>query len=278
MREWLSAVLRAVASLLRPGQVTSPAAGPQESWGSGAADVTSPAADGNGRKIAGVPLEPLLGAHRVFDATALWHLAHDGLSVNGRVQGTVGEPATARRAFDFFGAEFRAAAREFSVPIELLVACACAEAGVHIRQGREAACRSERREPGFISYAATPHRVSIGVMHTLLSTARGALGYPGLMAEDLCDPRVSIRAGAAYIASQRFQTRWDPPLVGAAYNAGGVYDDPVPGLPFSLRDFPAGEDRHVERFCLYFNDVWRLVLADRGLAAGAPSLVREIAV
>lgn len=227
-------------------------------------------------QLVGVDMPALTTPHGMFDSTARWRLTPLGLEVNGKVQGTAGAPLTARAAFDLFGVEFRAAARQFGVPIELLVACACAEAGVDIRKGREAARMSERREPGFVSYAATPHRVSIGVMHTLLSTARTALGDPALQAVDLCTPSTSIRAGAAYIASQKRTTKFDPPLVAAAYNAGGVYDDPTPGLPFSLRDFPAGEDRHIERFVAWFNDVCRLVNEDPRLAAGAPSFMRAL--
>lgn len=228
--------------------------------------------------LRGVDLAYLTQPHGVFDSTARWHLTPRGLAVNGVVTGTPGEPRTASLALEFFGIEFRAAAKQFGVPIELLVACACAEAGVHIRQGREPARMSERREPGFVSYAATPHRVSIGVMHTLLSTARQALADPLLQAIDLHQPSVAIRAGAAYIAGQKRHTRFDPPLVAGAYNAGGVYDDPTPGLPFSLRDFPAGQDRHIERFVGYFNDVCKVIEAAPEIHAGsAPSFVRALA-
>ena len=239
-------------------------------------DVIAPIT-GRGRlQLLNVDMKQLTTPHGAFDSTELWRLTPLGLEVGGKVRGTAGEPRTAMMAFEFFGVEFRAAARDFGVPVELLVACACAEAGVDIRRGKEAARLSERREPGFVSYAATPHRVSIGVMHTLLSTARAALGDPGLQAIDLCSPSTSIRAGAAYIAGPRPKTHYDPPLVGAAYNAGGVYDDPVAGLPFSLRDFPAGEDRHVERFCAYFNDVCRLVNEDPQRALGVPSFMRAL--
>ncbi len=219
-------------------------------------------------------LDALTRPHGAFDSTARWQLTPAGLSINGRSpEGTPGEPFTASQAMAFFGEEFRAAALEFGVPIELLVACACAEAGVHIRRGREAARNSERREPGFVTYDTTPHRVSVGVMHTLISTARQTLRAPSLSHTDLRDPRTSIRAGASYIASQQPKTGYDPPLVGAAYNAGGVYDDPTPGLPYSLRDFPSGADRHVERFVAYFNDVCRLVADKRINARGVPSFV-----
>lgn len=219
-------------------------------------------------------LDALQRPHGAFDSTSKWHLTPMGLSVDGKPpKGTPGEPLTASQAFAFFGPEFRSASAEFGVPIELVVACACAEAGIHIRQGRDAARLSERKEPGFTSYAATPHRVSIGVMHTLLSTAREALARPSLTEVDLRDPLTSIRAGVAYMAKQRRTTGYDPPLVGAAYNAGGVYDDPAKGLPYSLRDYPAGEDRHVERFVAYFNDVCRLVWETPPLARGAPSFM-----
>lgn len=227
--------------------------------------------------LSGVDLAPLMQPHGAFDSRSTWCLTRDGFVLNGKApRGTPGEPLTARAALSLFSIEFRAAASEFGVPIELLVACACTETGVDIRRGRDAARAAERHEPGFTSYAASPHRVSIGVMQTLLSTARSALHDPLLQPVDLRSPSTSIRAGAAYMASQRRQTRYDPPLVAAAYNAGGVYDDPVPGLPFSLRDFPAGEDRHVERFCQFFNDAWAVLREDPRLTTGVPSFVRVL--
>lgn len=265
----LARILAALVALFR-----RPAAAPPPDSPAAAIPIPPvPAAD----RLPGIDLAYLTQPHGAFDSTARWHLTPRGLAVNGVVTGTPGEPETARKAFAFFGIEFRAAAKQYGVPIELLVACACAESGVHIRQGREQARMSERREPGFTSYGASPHRVSVGVMHTLISTARQALADPLLGAIDLQQPGVSIRAGAAYIGAQKRHTRFDPPLVAAAYNAGGVYDDPTPGLPFSLRDFPFGQDRHIERFVAYFNDVCGLVEADPALAGSAPSFVRALA-
>ena len=117
---------------------------------------------------------------------------------------------------DRFGSSIERWSEEFGVPAELVIATICTESG-----GDPA---DERREPGFVSYEVTPHRVSIGLMQTLISTAQSALGgLPGIDARWLLEPDNSIRAGTAYIAHQRSRTDFDPPVVACAYNAGGVY-------------------------------------------------------
>src|SRR4051794_37888263 len=63
---------------------------------------------------------------------------------------------------------------------------------------------------------------SVGLMQTLVTTARQVLGMTNLTADDLLNPATSIRAGTAYIAQQRVSTHFDPPLVAAAYNAGSL--------------------------------------------------------
>ena len=68
---------------------------------------------------------------------------------------------------------------------------------------------------------------------------------------ELADPALSIEAGVRYIAKQRRFTDYDPPLVAAAYNAGGLHP-PREGdaNPWRLRS--TGD--HISRFVQYFND------------------------
>lgn len=68
-----------------------------------------------------------------------------------------------------------------------------------------------RREPGYVSDRETPHRVSYGLMQTLISTARAAIGDSSIDRDYLLDPDGSIRAGTAYIAQQSKKTQFDPP-------------------------------------------------------------------
>ncbi len=69
--------------------------------------------------------------------------------------------------------------------------------------------------------------------------------------EALLDPETNLRAGACYIAQQRRLTAFQPPLVAAAYNAGGLHP-PREGddNPWRLRS--TGD--HISRFCQFFGD------------------------
>jgi hypothetical protein len=97
--------------------------------------------------------------------------------------------------------------------------------------------------------------VSIGCCQTLISTARAALHEPGLTADDLMQPAVSIRAAAAVIAGAVRITSLDPPLVAAAYNAGGLYYDGAAANRWKLRCYPIGTGAHIDRFVAFYNDL-----------------------
>ena len=212
-----------------------------------------------------------------------WRLTRAGLETRRgpgdaapRLCRTPGAPATAKRAIAWFGDEIEVAAAERGVPFELLVAALCAEA-VGAARSREAACAARREEPGFLSDEATPQRVSVGPMQTLIGTAREALRRPGLDAADLCDPLWSLRAGAAYMASQRAATGFDPVLAGAAYNAGSLRHERRPGNPWRLACFPPGTGAHVTRFASYFGDALAVLQEDPALAGNAPSFAAALA-
>ncbi len=44
------------------------------------------------------------------------------------------------------------------------------------------------------------------------------------------------------------QTRFDAPLVAAAYNAGGIYYNAASSNRWRLRQYPLGTSKHVDRF------------------------------
>ena len=101
-------------------------------------------------------------------------------------------------------------------------------------------------------------RTSVGLMQTLTGTASEVMGRP-VTAQELQDPKISIEAGVRYIASQREKTLYDPILVGAAYNAGGLHppreqDD----NPYRLRS----TKDHLTRTKLYYNDTVAVAKAD----------------
>ena len=229
-------------------------------------------------------LPALRRPHVVFSGGLRWCLTPEGVEVEGRPVAARGAMLAARRAFDWFGPHFRAAAIETGVPIELLVATACTESMGDTRRAATpaAAAAARREEPGFVSDEATPHRVSIGLMQTLISTARHVLPLPEddpamarITAATLLDPARSILAGASYIAAQAGVTRLDPPVVACAYNAGGVYEQRGAANHWRMRQYPIGTPNHADRFVIFFNQALRLV-ADGAELGDAPSFWRVL--
>ena len=182
-----------------------------------------------------------------------WRLSPEGVRVEGFVAPprSPGLPETATRCWRDFRAAFETCAAAYGVPVELLIATACTESG-----GRPGAIREE---PGFINDAATPQRVSPGLMQTLISTAREVLGDASMDRTRLLDPATSIRAGAAMIRAQairrKMPTHFDPPLVAIAYNAGSLRaraDDVAD--PWGMVQTLRGGHTHADAFLGFFND------------------------
>lgn len=203
-----------------------------------------------------VPHGPPLGP-----GTRRWRLTAAGLLLEGEAEPrrTPGTPRTAAGCWDRFRAPMQAAAQRFGVPVELLLATACTESG-----GRAEAVREE---PGFVSDRETPHRVSPGLMQTLISTAREVLGDPTLDRARLLEPAVSLAAGAALIRRQaisgKLPTGFDPPLVAIAYNAGSLRVAEAPENPWGLvqtrRD---ARHWHADGFLAFLNDGFAVLAAD----------------
>ena len=98
-------------------------------------------------------------------------------------------------------------------------------------------------------------------MQTLISTAieslqreTNHLWTAEELSESLKDPFVSIQAGTAYIRQQEGRTDFDPPLVAAAYNAGGVYVQTGEKNRWRLRQYPIGTGKHCDRFVKWYGD------------------------
>ncbi|MBL6456568.1 transglycosylase SLT domain-containing protein [Belnapia sp. T6] len=214
------------------------------------------------------PLSPaalaeLARPHARFGGGVLWRLTAEGILLDrGTIAGGKAEEAMLRRVLTSFGGPIRAEARRHALPLELIAACLCTESG-----GDPAA---ERQEPGFRGYEATPHRVSIGCMQTLLSTARAVLRRP-VAPEELRRPETSIAAGAACLAEAAAQTRLDPPVVACAYNAGSVRADLSETNRWRMLQYPVGTGAHADRFCGFFNVALRLVRAQPHLSENAPN-------
>jgi hypothetical protein len=192
--------------------------------------------------------------HRQFSSSDPWRIGRDGVFVHDDAAAvcTPADEAQVRNVFNAQKAALATILSKVPVPIELIVACICAESGGKVR--------AERREPGCskIDPALTPGRVSVGLMQTLLSTARDSLRRPQLSLDDLRDPLVSIEAGATYIWRQARLTGFDPPLVAAAYNAGGVRFNDNRANRWRLVQYPIGTSAHVDRFVAAFNAAMRL--------------------
>ncbi len=195
----------------------------------------------------------------VGEATRRWSLTPAGVLVLGEdaPRRTAGTPQTVARCWNRHAAGFQAAAQRSGVPLELLLATACTESG-----GQADAVR---QEPGYVSDAATPDKVSPGLMQTLISTARASLHDPALDRARLLDPACSIAAGAALIRQQALQAArpsgFDPVLVGIAYNAGSLR--PMTECPWGLvqtkRDATSW---HADAFCAFFGDALAVLAQD----------------
>lgn len=177
-----------------------------------------------------------------------WRVMPEGIIVEGDTQPerTVGEPVTVRRIWRDYGAIIQEVCAKQGVPAEVVV-------GVIATESRGVATAGREEPDG---------RVSTGVMQVLTSTAAEMLERP-VTAEEMMRPEISIEAGTRYIAKQRGVTGFDPILVAAAYNAGGLYqprqqDD----NRFRLRS--TGD--HLERMRKYFNDAVAVAKSDNWFA------------
>lgn len=188
----------------------------------------------------------MLNYHSQFQNSVQWRLTLNGVEVESSgIERTPGAPKTVTKILTDFRDALETTAQDYRIPVEALVACIATESS-----GNPLA---RRQEPGYISDSATPHRVSVGLMQTLLSTASEVMDFP-VSAKWLQVPDNSIYAGARYIKKQSRTTHLDPPLVFAAYNAGGVYYQKGIGNRWKLRQFPIGTGKHVDRAIRFLND------------------------
>lgn len=191
---------------------------------------------------------------------------------------TRGEPSTAWNAILDYGAAIRQAVAMFpGVTVELLVGMMAIEAYRRKRDQTHFYAESVREEPGYQSDAKTPHRVSPGLMQTLISTAQSMNDryeiyktldgeVEQLTREDLFIAERSIMLGAAYMHYQIQRKEddevgfadADPVLLCSAYNAGsvrGTQDNDWHLLTY-------GKSR-MDKFIAFYNDTVH-ILAELG--------------
>ena len=175
-----------------------------------------------------------------------WRLSAAGVEVEGTgVERTREQPITATRIWERWSEPINRLARAYRVPCALIVGTICIES-----RGQEDAVR---QEPGYVSDEETPAKVSAGLMQTLIKTARDTLQ----MSVDrnwLLKGENSIQAGTCYIAEQSRFTKLDPPLAGAAYNAGGLYAQNGAQNRWKLKQYPIGTGQYLDYFIPFFND------------------------
>jgi len=198
-------------------------------------------------------LLPELTQPHSFRDSISWALTPTGISINGAApERTKGNPDTTTRIWRDFRVPIVQWSETLGVPVELIIATIGTESSgnpnVHTRE-----------EPGYVSDEATPHRVSPGIMQTLISTARAVVGDQGVDRAWLQQPANSIQAGTSYIASQWKQTHFDPPKVACAYNAGGLHYNQSNDNRWKLRQYPIGSSEHADRFIKWFNDSFEVL-------------------
>lgn len=193
----------------------------------------------------GILLRSQMQPHTTYGG-AHWYLGREGLIVDNKLDRSPGRLVTVPRVWAQYGADIVQAARDYQVPVELIIATICTESG-----GNPDAVRIE---PRWRSDDETPNQVSVGLMQTLISTARSVLPTESIDRQALHSPRLSIQAGTAYIRRQRQLTSYDPPLVACAYNAGSIYLNDAVSNRWRMRQFPIGSSTHADRFVQWFND------------------------
>ena len=111
-----------------------------------------------------------------------------------------------------YGHLITAAAQRHGVPAELILATIVDESGGN--------ANAVATNPGYVSDAATPDRVSIGLGQLLIGSARRLLPGRYIDRAALFDPAVSIDLVARYHARFYKGTGFDPRLVAWAYLSG----------------------------------------------------------
>jgi murein DD-endopeptidase MepM/ murein hydrolase activator NlpD len=192
--------------------------------------------------------------HRAFSGGVRWRLVPRGIEIEGSgVERTSGNPVTTTRIWNKFGDFINQWAEYYQVPCVLIVATIATETS-----GNPDAMR---KEPGYQSDELTPHKISVGLMQTLISTARDTLNDPNIDRQWLLQPSNSIKAGICYITQQKSVTVYDPPKVACAYNAGSIYQNTGENNRWKMRQYPIGTGEHCDRFVKWFNDAVAVLAA-----------------
>ena len=195
--------------------------------------------------------------HTMFEGQP-WRVASDGVELRhiGTMR-TPGEPLTIRALWRQYRAEIQQWAHRYGVSVELLLATIATES-IPINGIRDP--KQVRLEPGFRSDDTTPHKVSVGLTHVLIETARRALGYHPLPRAWLQVPTNNLHAAAAIMRMDADRHGFDPIKVAACFNAGSLQD--TSKNPWHL--LVTGD--HLDRFGRWFGDAVQVVRDSGGCA------------
>ncbi len=131
-----------------------------------------------------------------------WRLGKQGIELeDATIEGHKVTPSVVQEVWANYGAIIEKWSVRYDVPVEVILTTICVES------------KGNPRAKG---------GKNIGLMQLLLPTARSVLKDPELTEQSLYDPNTNIQAGVAYIALQSGSTKFDPPKVAAAYNAGSL--------------------------------------------------------
>lgn len=188
------------------------------------------------------------GWHRQFGGKE-WKFDGDGVYVRDYEAGakplrSAGQPITARAIWNTFSVQLDAAARRFGIPPELLIMTIAVEAAAYREQGFTGPA-TFRWESHVWNRDVSPNSqgdYSAGPMQTLGTTARWvieaqSLPYhpfqvapvyrtrpvPAPASHPLYEATANIEIGTAEIKQRIAKTGFDPVLVAAAFNSGGIY-------------------------------------------------------
>ncbi len=175
---------------------------------------------------------PELRSFHQFENGIRWRLGPSGIELeNAVIEGHKVNDGVIQDVWDRYGAIMERWSTHYGVPFEIIMTTVCVES-----KGRPSAKNGKNH----------------GMMQILVPTARSALNDQSLTKESLYDPDIAIKAGTAYMALQKNSTRYDPPKVAAAYNAGSLRSA---SNRWGMRRY----GRHLDKTVLWFNAVLAFV-------------------
>jgi hypothetical protein len=149
-------------------------------------------------------------------------------------------------AWERYGPLIRAAAQYYRVPAELIIAVMVNESGLKPK--------AHQKYRGYVSDDKTPHRISVGLGATLISTARYMLKNDDIGRHWLAKPANAIRMIGVYLNRRYRLTGFDPPKTAAAYNAGSIYADDSRGNRWRMRNYPLHHGIYIDHFVVVANE------------------------